>query len=349
MIIGHPGTWQQFQFRPDNKGLNVMEMKSKYLHEQYLFEAQMLNLQQMQQQNPFMNGAGGGGPSPSSEPTPPPPTYATEVQFYFIGTRSAVTTELGWDPTELENWHTNAFSSSPRDPFEVIETTTGGDDLLVTLKGNYDYLAVLGLNVFENKTLLARVWDVNDNCIVQVRNECFYQCTGLTEVTLNAVTDMGLEAFFQCAVLDTVSFNSLVTIPDASVDSLEYGVFNGCPLSSLDFGGNFTNLQYVGEYAFYNTGFRSVISSTINTIRKRAFADSAVDTLEIATTVDFGDRAFAQSALQAINLPFNNTFFDGGVFGDVPSGGEAYVTNDDASEQAITYLENSLGWQIFTL
>ena len=47
MIIGHPGTWQQFQFRPDNKGLNVMEMKSKYLHEQYLFEAQMNTLNQM--------------------------------------------------------------------------------------------------------------------------------------------------------------------------------------------------------------------------------------------------------------------------------------------------------------
>ena len=33
MIIGHPGTWQQFQFRPDNRDLNVMEMKSKYIHE----------------------------------------------------------------------------------------------------------------------------------------------------------------------------------------------------------------------------------------------------------------------------------------------------------------------------
>jgi hypothetical protein len=40
-----------------------MEIKSKYLHEQYLFEAQMLNLQQMQQQNLFMNGIGGGGTS----------------------------------------------------------------------------------------------------------------------------------------------------------------------------------------------------------------------------------------------------------------------------------------------
>lgn len=59
MIIGHPGSWQQFQLRLDNKNLSVMEMKSKYLHEQYLFEAQILN--QIHQQNPFMNGVGGGG------------------------------------------------------------------------------------------------------------------------------------------------------------------------------------------------------------------------------------------------------------------------------------------------
>ena len=46
MFSNHPGPWQQYQFRPDNKGLSVMEMKSKYLHEQYLFETELLNLQQ---------------------------------------------------------------------------------------------------------------------------------------------------------------------------------------------------------------------------------------------------------------------------------------------------------------
>ena len=59
MIIGHPGSWQQFQLRLDNKNLSVMEMKSKYLQEQYLFEAQTLN--QIHQHNLFMNSVGGGG------------------------------------------------------------------------------------------------------------------------------------------------------------------------------------------------------------------------------------------------------------------------------------------------
>jgi hypothetical protein len=59
MLLNHPGSWQQFQYRSDNKGLSVMEMKSKYLHEQYLFENELFNLQQ-HQQNLFMNGVGGG-------------------------------------------------------------------------------------------------------------------------------------------------------------------------------------------------------------------------------------------------------------------------------------------------
>lgn len=344
MIIGHPGTWQQFQFRPDNKGLNVMEMKSKYLHEQYLFEAQMLNLQQMQQQNPFMNGVGGGGPLPSSEP--PGPTYATEVQFYFIGGRSAVENELTWDPTQLENWNTTVFGTSDRDPFEVIEVTAGESDLLVTLKGNYDNLAVLGDDVFNSKTLLVRVQDINGNCISTVGGNCFTDCVNLTDVSLDAVIGMGAEAFNGCVSLDTISFNSLSIIPDASADSLEYGVFNSCPLSSLDFIGHFSSLEEIGSYVFYNTGFRDVTFENNLVIGKRAFAESAVINLSINATVNFGDRSFAQSQLQTINLPFNNIFYDGSVFDSVPEFGEAFVNVNDETEQAILNLEAVYNWII---
>jgi len=67
MLIDHPGSWQQFQYRPDNKNLSVMEMKSKYLHEQYIFEAQVMS--QMQEQQNWLNGASGF--SVDSESTPP--------------------------------------------------------------------------------------------------------------------------------------------------------------------------------------------------------------------------------------------------------------------------------------
>ncbi len=47
-IVNHPGSWQHYVNRPDNKGLNIMEIKSKYLQEQLLFEQYMSF--QMQQQ-----------------------------------------------------------------------------------------------------------------------------------------------------------------------------------------------------------------------------------------------------------------------------------------------------------
>jgi hypothetical protein len=68
MIIGHPGPWQLYSLRSDNRGLSVMEIKSKYLHEQYLFESQVLN--QIHQQNIFMNGGGGGN------------SYNTSITYY---------------------------------------------------------------------------------------------------------------------------------------------------------------------------------------------------------------------------------------------------------------------------
>jgi hypothetical protein len=204
----------------------------------------------------------------------------------------------------------------------------------------------LGLNVFENNTRISRVSDNIGNCITAVGNNCFKNST-ITDVNLNAVTNMGVEAFYNCTILDTISFNALETIPNASVDDLTYGVFNNCPLSSLDFEGNFASLTTIGSYAFYNTGFRGVISPTIATINKRAFADSAVDTIELTNAIYFDDRAFAQSQLELITLSEDCTFFDGGVFGDVPVGGTAYVTLSDASEQAIVNLAGD-GWTIIT-
>jgi len=43
-IIQGPGPWQVFVKRPDNVGLNVMEVKSKYLTEQLLYENTMFSL-----------------------------------------------------------------------------------------------------------------------------------------------------------------------------------------------------------------------------------------------------------------------------------------------------------------
>jgi hypothetical protein len=44
MIIGNdPGPWQYYVNRADNKGLNVMVVRDKYLNEQLIFENQMMS------------------------------------------------------------------------------------------------------------------------------------------------------------------------------------------------------------------------------------------------------------------------------------------------------------------
>jgi len=58
-IVNHPGPWQYYVNRPDNKGLNIMEIKSKYLQEQLLFE-QYMSFQMQQQMLSSQNASGGG-------------------------------------------------------------------------------------------------------------------------------------------------------------------------------------------------------------------------------------------------------------------------------------------------
>lgn len=85
MIFSHPGPWQQFSLRSDNRGLSTMELKSKYINEQYLFEAQMAEVQH--QHNIFMNG-GGGGPQPT---TATPPVVITDSDVLAFITATGIT------------------------------------------------------------------------------------------------------------------------------------------------------------------------------------------------------------------------------------------------------------------
>jgi hypothetical protein len=63
-IINDPGPWQYFHYRPDNVGLNVGQLKQKFLTEQMLFEQQ-----QYEAYIGWMQGGQGKG-IPSPEMTP---------------------------------------------------------------------------------------------------------------------------------------------------------------------------------------------------------------------------------------------------------------------------------------
>jgi len=240
MIIGHPGTWQQFQSRSDNRNLSIMEMKSKYLHEQYLFEAQMLSLQQLHQQNTFMNGAG-GGPSPSSEPT-----YLTELVFGFNSNPNVIGdgtyNSLSW-------WNSGGgpltFEGGAPSFGTIIVNT---DNNTVTLKGNQLGLT-LTTDSLSGNTDLYSIEDINSNCLTIIEDGVFDGST-IERVILNAVTTVGDNAFAN---------SSLISIYMEALTSIGNRALSVC--------NQLTDLRFISDCTFGTDVFLNSLpggSATVN-------------------------------------------------------------------------------------
>ena len=124
--------------------------------------------------------------------------------------------------------------------------------------------------------------------VTSIGNEAFYECSGLTSITIsNSVTSIGEEAFYECSGLTSVTIgNSVesigrwaftncsgltsVTIPN-SVTSIGYGAFAGCSgLTSVTIPNSVTS---IGDGAFSScSGLTSVtIGNSVESIRKHAF------------------------------------------------------------------------------
>ena len=344
MLLNHPGHWQQFQFRSDNKGLSVMEMKSKYLHEQYLFENELFNLQQQHQQNVFMNG-GGGGPTP--EPLPEP-TYSTSLQLMFNNTLTNVSAEYGFDVESALAWNESGRFTYNGDAsnFETVEIV---DSTTINLKGNEEGISI-EVDTFSGDTYLIFIEDLNANCVTEVKEGAFAGAV-LEGAVLDHVTVLGLNAFGGCSSLTSVRFFTLTTIPNAS--DTPTGVFNNCALDGDNLGVMFPVLITVGDFAFYRTSIPSIASSTITTIGFRAFDQSALTSINLTSPVAFGNgpngRSFASCAgLDSITLPSLCTFVSD-TFIDVAIGGTAIVNNANINDPSILYLENDLNWSISSL
>jgi len=338
MLINHPGTWQQFQFRPDNKGLNVMEMKSKYLHEQYLFENELFNLQQ--QQNMFMNG-GGGGPTSTS------PSYTTELRLSFNNDLQTIEDDFGFDPRDVSNWN-NKFVNGGFETLTIDDSNLSAP--IITLKGNDTNIGIDG-DVFQSKTTLLSFEDLHDNCINEIGANCFENNSVIQNVILNNVTIIGVAAFGGCTSLTSVRFSSLITIPNANDASV--GVFNNCVLDEEDLGIMFPALVTIGNFAFFRTSIPSLTSSTITTIGFRAFDQSALTSINLTSPVTFGNatggRSFAIcSSLNSITLPSVCTFFSNNndTFINVENGGEAIINNANINDPSMLYLKNTLNWSV---
>ena len=134
--------------------------------------------------------------------------------------------------------------------------------------------------------------------VKEIPNDLFYDCVGLTSVTIpDSVTSIGGFVFSGCTGLVSVE------IPD-SVTSLGDRVFSGCTgLTSVAIGSGVTS---IGDYAFCNcTGLTSVtIPDSVTSIGDWAFSDCTglKEVIYNAKAITDGSYAFKGAGTAAVGM-----------------------------------------------
>ena len=136
--------------------------------------------------------------------------------------------------------------------------------------------------------------------VTSIRSSAFYECPGLTSVTIpNSVTSIGNYAFSYCSKLTSV------TIPN-SVTSIGVSAFYGCSgLTSITIPNSVTRIE---NNAFYNcSGLTSVtIPNSVTSIGNYAFQScSGLTSVTIGNSVtSIGSQAFRYcSGLTSVTIP----------------------------------------------
>ena len=174
-----------------------------------------------------------------------------------------------------------------------------GSDTDLTLPDDYNGQKYkLNNSAFYNCSGLTSV--TIPNSVISIGNYAFYGCSGLTSVTIpDSVTSIGGDAFGGCSDLTSV------TIPD-SVTSIGYSAFYGCSgLTSVTIPDSVTS---IGDVAFYNcSGLTSVtIPDSVTSIGDVAFYNcSGLTSVTIPNSVtSIGGGAFyGCSSLTSITIP----------------------------------------------
>ena len=166
--------------------------------------------------------------------------------------------------------------------------------------------------------------------VTSIGSEAFYDCSGLTSVTIpNSVTSIGDWAFRYCSGLTSVTIpNSVtsigwyafdgcsgltsVTIPN-SVTSIGFDAFRDCSgLTSITIPNSVTS---IGEYAFFRcSGLTTItIPNSVTSIGRSAFSYcSGLTSITIPNSVtSIGEGAFSRcSGLTSIKVESGNNNYD---------------------------------------
>ena len=126
----------------------------------------------------------------------------------------------------------------------------------------------IGSEAFKNCTSLKTI--TMPASVTSIGSRAFYLCTNLKTITMpDGVKSIGSYAFSECSALTTI------TIP-ASVKSIDRNAFWGCTSMESVTIADGSQLETIGDLAFYYTNLESVtIPSNVKTIGDLAFADCA--------------------------------------------------------------------------
>jgi len=217
-LTNHPGPWQDYLNRPDNKGLPLMEIKNKYMKEQLLYENYMSF--QMQQQLMMSNASAGGGPLPSLEPpTPPPPSGDLTLVFSNFDTVDALLAG-GYD--SLPDWNIaivgagNPYTSISVDEPNFTVYLSGGSNITLDPDA-FNGIFEGGLGLGEDLISI-----VDTGTIVESNGNAFYQCSILETVILPSLAEVLINDFFYCTKLKQVQLPSVTAVGDYGF----FGAFN---------------------------------------------------------------------------------------------------------------------------
>ena len=217
------------------------------------------------------------------------------------GTSVSVTYPCYNARTDNPNYYENHNSFKPTGSLTIPASVTYGEKTY-SVTNIYDH-------TFYNCTGLTSV--TIPNSVKSIKESAFQGCTSLAEITIpNSVTSIGKDAFWGCTSL------AEITIPN-SVKNLGIYAFSGCTgLTSVTIGNGVTS---IGAWAFsICSGLTSVtIPSSVTSIEQGAFARcSTLTSVTIPNSVvSIGDLAFWESGLTSVIIPNSVTTIAGGSAG----------------------------------